>query len=588
MLSFLTIIGLFLFLNKFKRNVNNIKTYFSLKKKNKFAIKKLKEKRFYLSFVGLGTFVSMDFIKEYLESKGIKKFDVINNDNIEEIFQNYCLFYPEIKKRQKMDNIVDIKGIQYRIRNNPYYDILVRTLNIRNVQTSNSQSFPYKTIETSKDANGNVTTKTVTKYENLKAIHNEPTPFVDEFNVVIFETKFAPQLNFYTNSKKNNDVINLENQLFSKIYRLHDATDRIALNSFFTIKAQEDFVDWIKLKGYYHVFNKINNYIFMDLSEIDEVVQFKNNLFLSNLILPKKSTSELISININKNFDSIKKQLRDFISKYINKFSETALMPLLSPAISREAFRDDNENYLVAESLELFQESQNLKDNDNNEISIKKITSKFCNKSFVSFLKKEAKKPMWMSLINKTQIKKSESPIYLLEFKLHSFWSEEKIDLVPVVGVHVGAKIIPVNYEQFHKMDENKSIVFLSKKTNFKTKILIGMLDEVEDSYFADIKENTFFIENNVWTNNPTQLMEDENIKNELHTLVSKFHRISASLSSDNNQSKNLNKQLKSWGNSSLLLDHDGVYFIHNSKIKTQFLNEIEKLLEKFSELNLI
>lgn len=604
--TFLILIG-FLFLKPFRKYLTNIRKYLSEKKKYKQIINNLNDKINYLNTVALGTFNLMDFLSEYFKSKGIKKFDVISNDKILEIFKKINSSHLDLKNISSNNNVVDIKGIECRIRNNPFYDVVVRKLEIHNVVTSNSKSFSYQATQTDSDSNGNTTVKVVTKYETLTAFHNELTPFIESQNIGIYETKFAPGLNFNTNSQKRSDIINLENEDFSKTYRLNKATNRVELNSFFTIKAQEDYMSWFLLQNKYFPFYKIQNYIFIEMNNLNKTFSIKNNalvnkiassiktkysisinkndIFLESLVVPKKSVSDFIILEKNKiNSKLVKKEMKDSTLNYVHKFSSAAILPLLSPAISREAFRDNNDNYFISQSLELIFENDEATSNNHNFSKIKTL-SKLCDIVFFDFLKKKAKKPMWLEIIEQQKI---DDFICLIKFNLKSFYSENKIDLVSVYGIHVGHKIIPVNYEEFHAMSEEKEIIYLAKQTNIKSKILISRIDQVSNTFSTDEIDNKYLLDNNVWTNNPKDLLEDNGLINKFKILVARFYEISALLSDDAKQITKINMEFNFKGFSSLLIDKDGIYFIHNSNINKSLIQNIKQLLKDFSELNFI
>lgn len=596
--TFFIIIG-FVFLKPFNRYLANIKRYFSEKKKYKKIIQDLNEKIQHLNLVSLGTFNLMDFLNQYFKSKGIRKFDIINNDKIDDLFKKNIVFSPRKTLTENNGSVVDVKGVECRIRNNPFYDVLIRKLEAREVITSNSQSFPYQSIETQTDSNGKTSVRTVTRYEYLTAFHRELTPFIESKNIGIYETKFAPGLNFYTNSKRKNDIINLENEAFSKAYKLNGATNRVELNSFFTIKAQEDYLSWFLLQNKYNPFYKIGNYIYIEIDNINKSFSIKNNafinkiisnakpanpnnLFLESLVVPRKSISDFLTFDKKvKKSTSIKNGLNDAILNYINKFSSAAILPLLSPAISREAFRDNNDNYLISQSLDSTTYNNEIEPNSQNNSKIK-ITSKLCDAAFFSFLNKRQKKPMWIEIAKQHKMSESMS---LIKLNLNSFWSETKIDLVSVFGVHVGHKIIPVTYEEFHPMSEEKEIIYFAKPTNMTSKILISRIDQVQETYLTEESENKYLLDNNIWTNNPKDLLENNELMARFKVLVSRFYEISSSLSTDTKKTFKINNEPNFKGFSSLLIDKDGIYFIHNWNINKELVPNIKQLLTDLGKL---
>lgn len=604
--TFLILIG-FLFLKPFKKYISNIKKYFLEKKKYKKIINSLDEKINNLQLIALGTFNLVDFLNYYFKSKGIRNFDVLSNDNIVTIFKQYNALNNTRNDIVANQDFIDIKGVECRIRNNPFYDVLVRKIEIKGVLTSKSESFSYQTTETRRDANGNNVVEYVTQYETLTATHNEPTPFVLSKNIGIYQTRFAPNLNFYTNAKKRGDIIRLENEEFSNSYKINNATNKVELNMFFTIKAQEDFLSWFLIQNKYLPFCKIENNIFIEMDDTNKNFSIKNNIivnkiltsvkssknmesdynhqFMESLFIPKKSISDFIVLDKNKkNPEMMRKELKLSIINYVNKFGSAAILPLLSPVISREAFRDDNNNYLISQSFNDESYRDKTKSNKQN-FSKTRTIAKLCDNIFFSFLKLAPKRPMWLEIVNEQKI----DDCLLIKFNLHSFWSQTKIDLVSVVGFHVGHKIISVPYEEFHKMYEEKEIICLPMQNNIKSKIVISRINQVSNTYSEEEIKNKYLLENNIWTNNPDDLLGNEILMTKFKELVSHFYTISSSLTSDAKQILKINNESSNIkGFSSLLIDSDGFYFIHNSNINKSLINEIKQLLTNLSKLNFI
>ncbi|MEG1820841.1 MAG: hypothetical protein RSA40_02830 [Malacoplasma sp.] len=569
-LSFFILIGL-LFIMIFFNARDKLKEYKEIKNRIEGNNIQLQNQIFSLNLTAFGTFNALDFLKKYLEDCGIREFKILSDDSVIESIKKFHNQQSKfVKSYDRSHNIVDIRGVECLIRANPYYDLLVRELAIMDIQTQMTQTFPYSAVEEVMNSEGKIEIRHVTKYETLTAYHYEPTPFVLENNVVMLKTNFSEDLIFFTNAKKNKDVIKLENKQFSDTFRIYGANNLIALNSFFTIKAQEDYLNWAKSKGHYN-FCKINKDMIIDITKNGKSYPCDNVNFLDILPLSKKSVLSLVPPDNNQTLNDIKKIVKNELLSYIDKFSETALMFLFSPMISREFYRE-NGNYLILDNIENKVEEISITPKN---ISVNNLISKFSDESYFKFSSKQNSKPFWLEKNSITKVTHpSLSNLYKASFDLHSYWSKEKVDMVTVCGIHVGVKIIPVPYEEFYPMKECKEILFLAKNNKMKTKILIGNNKEVIDTYFNDNSDTKFFQKNNIWTNNPESLIDNMKENEEFKNIISTFNNI---VTNDLKNDKSICR---------IYMDDEGIYLTSNSKLTETIQNKFINVLNILSTLN--
>ena len=89
---------------------------------------------------------------------------------------------------------------------------------------------------------------------------------------------------------------------------------------------------------------------------------------------------------------------------------------------------------------------------------------------------------------------------------MHSFTSEILIDHVPVVGVHVGLQIIPVEYERFYKYYENKYIYHLYFDTNKYCRMVVSPENGavIFDNLYSSKEILELVQTHRIWCNNPS------------------------------------------------------------------------------------
>lgn len=547
-IGFIFIIGFF-FWSKYKANLIIIHEFKEFKNQQDNHIMQSTNNRFALMQALFSTMTLFDLYRYTFERYGIKTSELLPVSKILKLLDN--------------KNNIDIRyGISGLYKNTPFYDVLVRSLVWRNITTSRSQSFPYTAYETVTDSNGRTRIVAVTKYETLTAYHHENTPFIDTDNILVYMTHYEPKLLFSINNKKHNKYIELENDKFVKSFGLdasgdakNDLSVQQRINQFFTIKAQEDYLEWLnlnngkvfdffKLKNHFCVFN--NSYDFSSLG--------KGNSFIEDI--------GILENNTKIDFDDLTSKFKNIGFNYFEKITRMMQLPLLSPTINREWYKHNSNDYMIANNLS--DASANVDDISN--VDTNYIILKFLDPKFLWFNSKfKASKPIWFNLNNSMQSKKG---IIHSHYNMNSYWSQMLIDYVTVVGFHVGAKIIAVPYEKFHFFTEEKFLSYLYSNDKNIPKIIITphikhiICKELYSESFADLLSN-----NGVWINDPNWLENFSNIK-ELMKIVARFNELNTNLQ---------------W---TLAIDEHGFYFISNdvdtnNEIVESILLELKSIFSK-------
>ncbi len=383
---------------------------------------------------------------------------------------------------QKKDFIGFTNSLIFRFKNTPVVNVLSKHLRYDYVITSNTMSFSYTEFETYTDHEGKTQTRTVYKTEVLTATHSEWTPFIEEHNKLYVLTNFAPELNFWNNSKK---YLDFENDDFAKKYKIMTNKETVdeSILQFFTIRAQELYLEWLKYE---------------DLSKIDlnkKSWYFEINLKNSKLIESTNSYFSLIHMNDKKTL--IEKTNNRFINDAKNYFEElvTSVSRIfLSPAINREWY-EENKNYKI--SVNNLGEHKPI----NTIIDLNYILSKVFKVSSLNFLLNTPKRLPWIEIINQTN---TSDGFIDLEIQLNSFDSMTLIDYVTVYGVHVGMKVIPVNYEKFTPISENKRAYVLIKNKNLNIPNFY-INKTLNDLTKINEKENDFWVSDSEWESKKNQ-----------------------------------------------------------------------------------
>ena len=543
---FILIIGLF-FIPIFKKNLNIIKEFKKCKNDKTKTISTFKNERFQLIKSIFSTINIEDLIINIFKNFNIQSSNYFATNDIKNVL---------IKKYK---NFLDLgSGIKGIIKNSPFYYVTVREHNIKNVSTSNTVLFPYTRYETFTDSNGRVSRELVTDYEALTAYHSEPTPFIDHYSELIYKTNFLPELHVTSNNKFYDKKILLENKEFIHQYKINDISNNIVkTKEFFTIKTQENFVNWFKnQKGDIYPFEKyLNTFIVSkdnnkknnisdfesDIdksnkpSKFDLKTQFKNSFIYQKTIAIHKDNDyktnndlKLIVSNSNMIHNSEDFDLKSAINNvfiYLKEYFEHLIkmlqLPLLVPGISREWYQE-NGNYLIANNFD-----SNLTNiNEIGTYDIQNVLMQLINNNWIKFSSnKKIDRPIWVELKNFEQI--SNSSCISSTFVIKSYKSKVKVDYVPVAGINVGTKIIPVKYRKFYNIKETKAFIYMPFSSETTNCIVYGK--PVTNLMHKSVYENKEFanaiLKEKIWTNNPSWL---ENISNrdEFLVLIKKINAI--------------------------------------------------------------
>ena len=492
-ISFLLIVGFF-FISTFKRNMAIIKEFRNYRNNEQKIILTFQTRRSEMLRSILSTTGVQDIIVNVLNKFGIKSSNYFATSEIENV----------LKKRYR--NFLDLhSGIKGIVKNSPFYYVIVREHVIRNVVTSNTMSFPYQKYDRYSD-------EYYTEYENLTAYHSEPTPFIDHYCELIYKTNFLPELHLTSNNESYDKKILLENKEFIRYYRINDISNNaVQTKEFFTIKTQEDFVNWYKKQN-------------------GEVYPFEKYL---NAFIVRKGSNGIGHLNSSTFFCDLKNYYQDldlttvvvntltYLKTYFSGLFKMLQLPLLVPGISREWYQE-NGNYLIAGNFN----SNITKLNDNITNGLKNILMNFVNNGWLEFDRvKKVCRPAWVSL--ETVGKLLTPSVISTPFRINSYTSKTKIDYVTVYGKNVGAKIIPVPYEKFYDINETKVFVFLPTLNDTDNCLVYGkkLLGSIYKDVYGDKTLADIVYECKIWTNNPLWL-ENLSKRNELIDLIRRVKKL--------------------------------------------------------------
>ncbi|WP_391517137.1 hypothetical protein [Mycoplasmoides gallisepticum] len=396
-------------------------------------------------------------------------------------FSNYCSQDTYQFISHCMDNFLNLhSAFNFKYKNTEITDCVATYKEWRMVTTSNAIQVPYIDFETYTTSNGQLATRRVTRYETLVGYHNEKTPFFDDKHFQILKTNFKPEFNFTTNLKTKSDktkiknFIMFENKEFSKKMRITNDKNEISaeLLEFFTIKSQEDYLNWAKELNHEFNITKNGRYLINDYidsaSELDSLTQPPKKASKKDLENPLYDYSSLdlnVAYHINKfslkHLVSNKKQtvselieiFKQTTKYYLSDWAEQVTPFLLSPVINREWYSSDH-NYKIANS-------GTFDDHESTKVqpSYSYLLSKVYQNDLVYFNQNKASTKSWFE-INQLDL---ENHFLKYEIAHKSYRAVKEIDYVVVVGVHVGAQTIPVPYTRYYPISEPKTVYFLAK-----------------------------------------------------------------------------------------------------------------------------
>lgn len=432
----------------------------------------------------------------------------------------------------------------YLYKTSPIVDISYKLLEIRDVTTSNSETYSY-TDTVYEDGQY----RTVVRTEVLTAYHHEPTPFIEDYENLMYLTHFNPDLNFNINNKK---YLKFENNDFSKAYKINNTEKSLTapMLEFFTIKSQEDYTNWYKQN---------NKKIIPNFSKFGNVIDITNASYKFNSDI-NKDLNNFSLINFNDNIENNINKFKDILNEYFENLLNSITYGLLSPMISREAYSSKDNNYRIS----------NVQTDDNtilnekidyNELDFYSIVSKIYKPSFISFLSNTPKKPEWISI---QKVSKYDE-YFLIDCFINSYRSENLSESVLVSG-NSGSHYIDVPFERFYEIKERKQIFFIPIESknipNFSISHTLSFIFGKNNPDFA----NSWLKNVPFWTNSMSYFKESKN--QEIIDII-------------NTISKNLPNSI------SILKIDEGIAIINNNvnADNNQFIDIIKKTVYRLKNL---
>lgn len=474
---FFFIIG-FIWWKPYQRYKNDIRNFKNFEAERENTINDLKNRAYDYS----KKFFSGFNFNEYLKSVA----DIYEISYKNDIFAKLANLFFQRESFLEFTNF-----LWFEFKNNPVVNVFSKHFYERDVTTSQSISFPYYETVWYMDSNGRSRTKRVLNHEVLTGTHVEPTPFIEHKNELFLLTNFEPDLDFWTGEDKYYDF---ENNDFSKIYKISSNKKSVdeKILSFFTIKAQEDYCRWAnEVSKDVSMWKKQNAFYFeMQETKIQNLLNLKFNVAndLNN------------DLYINENLDLLKTWMKNYYTEIFTKI----MLPFISPAINREWYDVNDNQYKIAHDRKDFDVPR--------EFSIDYVLAKVFKEYMIYFCKHDAELFPFTKIVN---VKKSNN-IFEVDFTLNSYYSKELIDNVTVVGFHVGPKIIPVPFRRYYPILENKKMIFIKKTSSF-TIPKFSFSSYINDSYFdiLNSKNDFSFNTNNIgmYLLNPAALLNNDNTK---------------------------------------------------------------------------
>ena len=356
------IIGLF-FLPKYFANKKDIKAYEEYCQTIQKQIDQIKAKIFHLIYDHLGSLRTSYIVNQIFDQYGLIGCSQIDT-------------YSVMNKLHRPNVIGVDKAHLVFYKNTPIYDLKIRQITIKNVQTTGRMMGEISVP-------GGYTIPML-----FTAHHNEPTPYIEPNNCICLLSNYLqPNFSFISSSLMNGlnqrytETINVngEQTMMSKIKdfasgiltshqkshnnNIDDKANNIQLENnefnakvhfnwrgeqndlvqFFTIKVQEDFVKWndqfCNLANQNYAFG---NYAFYN--QKDSEVPFLS--YYESILSTCGYTSANAIANIN-DMSELKRKLKKILVAYLDDWFKAVQLPLLVTGINREWYQKNGE-YLIA------------------------------------------------------------------------------------------------------------------------------------------------------------------------------------------------------------------------------------------------
>ena len=467
------IIGLF-FLGIYKQNKLDIKKHEAYQNEQEQLIQNEQNQINVLMLKNISSIKTQTLINDVFSAYSLKSDPYINTN--------------QFFKTLDIENAIDIYSTNLTIyKNTPIYDIILRNQKWKKVITSGQRSVSYQVYDDSSKSYQ-------TRWKVVVAYHNENTPYIEENNYLVTLSNYLKNdfsfasidyswyfNNYLSNQKRK--AISLENDDFNKKIKFLYLANEVNLRTFFDFKTQEDFVNWNDLVLYKNIDFYYQNGVFVVKK-------------LTSLPFLKVEESIYTSLNISQTnlyqytLQDLKNQCLNLFNTYFLDWFKTAQFPLLVSGINREWYIDKG-TYLIGNDLE------NTFSN-NKTYSVEYLLNQHLDD--FSFLNNEPKLSKWLSILNQPETLENNQIIKSV-YALNSFRSEHLIDNVTVYDPDVGAVIIPVPYERFYPIHENKWVFKFNVNIHDENNVFLSLTDEktFKDPSWFNEQTQKYFLNTNLY-----------------------------------------------------------------------------------------
>ena len=487
------IIGLF-FLPMYFSNKKVIKEYEQYCMGIQKQIDQIKKKIFHLIYDHLGSLRTSYIVNQIFDQYGLISCSQIDT-------------YSVMSKLQRPNVIGIDKAHLVFYKNTPIYDLKLRQITVKNVQTTGRMM---SEIDVGKYSIPIV----------LTAHHNEPTPFIEPSNCICLLSNYLqPNFSFISSSlmkgldqrytetintsgeqtmlskikdfannvltshqkSHNNNIddkannVQLENDEFNSKVHFNWRGEQNDLVQFFTIKVQEDFVKWndqtCNLATQKYAFG---NYAFYN--EKDSEVPFLS--YYESILATCGYTSASAIANIN-DISELKLKLKKVLVAYLDDWFKAVQLPLLVTGINREWYQK-NGQYLIASTDDV--------PVINEQTSWRYLLNKWHN--FFVFHMNSPARESWVDIAKFEPI--DNSGFSKINLSLRSFRSQQMVAYEPAYH-GLSMRRVPVPYERFFPIQEPKRAYCFSTANwpkNKNLRIMLGLRHGYENTtnYSDEIK----------------------------------------------------------------------------------------------------
>ncbi|MCU4116871.1 hypothetical protein N8G13_00100 [Mycoplasma zalophi] len=524
---FFVLIG-FAFWKIFKKNKNVINEFNNFAANKNKVITQITNEKQKLLYQIFNSFSLNDVKKFVLSQMGIFK---VNNNNFNEVLENINVSNPKVP--------IFFRSIEkYDIRNNFFYDLDFYNLTYSNILYTGSRLVRYV-----KD--GKTYTKTVV------ANYQHPAPFLNQTHTTLYLTNYLPNLKFISTQPltaqqvkkmtKRNELI-LENK---EIYTRYNFkyNDELSFVNFFQLITQDRYIDWYD----YATKNNIFNSEFEKTSNGFIVYNKKYEVY--NKIL-KNNSDWFLKITHNKNsetlsIEDVQLEIKSYIKEYIRDTLASLTLIFSNKYLASETYNTNKQfsfDYI---------DKQNIQNHDTQTYNNLFFINKLNNNKYFSL---KTKKPARDFIYEKFQRSILGNNVHFINLDQWSWYIEKKIKYVTVSDFNVGAVSVRVDYDDYIKFSENKTIIFSSNYKLKNSQFINSFVNKMEDSisvYDTEDKSLLYTVSTHklYWN---FQLNIDKELLNDSIEII-----------------KNFNNLFKTYHNFySLEIDSEGIYVFINEPNK--------------------